>query len=145
MKITKKKIIDYTLITLLFLFLNVGGIIFFIFINIVNLSVDEDKSIELLSKILTSKILTDNPYITDEVFNELKTQIGIVIQYIKSGAGNLYDTLASKEKIYLGFASLFGVVSSIGFTFKLIGSKIEDVKDIARHKKRKEIDSLEII
>lgn len=132
MKITKKKIIDYTLITLLFLFLNVGGIIFFIFINIVNLSVDEDKSIELLSK-----ILTDNP--------ELKTQIDIVIQYINRGAGNLYDTLASKEKIYLGFASLFGVVSSIGFTFKLIGSKIEDVKDIARHKKRKEIDSLEII
>lgn len=132
MKITKKKIIDYTLITLLFLFLNVGGIIFFIFINIVNLSVDEKKSIELLSK-----ILTDNP--------ELKTQIDIVIQYINRGAGNLYDTLASKEKIYLGFASLFGVVSSIGFTFKLIGSKIEDVKDIARHKKRKEIDSLEII
>lgn len=130
--INKKKIIDYTLITLLFLFLNVGGIIFFIFINIVNLSVDEDKSIELLSK-----ILTDNP--------ELKTQIDIVIQYINRGAGNLYDTLASKEKIYLGFASLFGVVSSIGFTFKLIGSKIEDVKDIARHKKRKEIDSLEII
>lgn len=90
------------------------------------------KSIELLSK-----ILTDNP--------ELKTQIDIVIQYINRGAGNLYDTLASKEKIYLGFASLFGVVSSIGFTFKLIGSKIEDVKDIARHKKRKEIDSLEII
>ena len=132
MKITKKKIIDYTLITLLFLFLNVGGIIFFIFINIVNLSVDEKKSIVLLSK-----ILTDNP--------ELKTQIDIVIQYINRGAGNLYDTLASKEKIYLGFASLFGVVSSIGFTFKLIGSKIEDVKDIARHKKRKEIDSLEII
>lgn len=132
MKITKKKIIDYTLITLLFLFLNVGGIVFFVFINIVNESVDEKKSIELLSE-----ILTDNP--------ELKTQIGIVIQYIKSGAGNLYDTLASKEKIYLGFASLFGVVSSIGFTFKLIGSKIEDVKDIARHKKRKEIDSLEII
>lgn len=132
MKITKKKIIDYTLITLLFLFLNVGGIIFFIFINIVNLSVDEKKSIELLSK-----ILTDNP--------ELKTQIDIVIQNINRGAGNLYDTLASKEKIYLGFASLFGVVSSIGFTFKLIGSKIEDVKDIARHKKRKEIDSLEII
>ena len=132
MKITKKKIIDYTLITLLFLYLNVGGIIFFIFINIVNLSVDEKKSIELLSK-----ILTDNP--------ELKTQIDIVIQYINRGAGNLYDTLASKEKIYLGFASLFGVVSSIGFTFKLIGSKIEDVKDIARHKKRKEIDSLEII
>lgn len=132
MKITKKKIIDYTLITLLFLFLNVGGIIFFVFINIVNLSVDEKKSIELLSK-----ILTDNP--------ELKTQIDIVIQYINRGAGNLYDTLASKEKIYLGFASLFGVVSSIGFTFKLIGSKIEDVKDIARHKKRKEIDSLEII
>lgn len=130
--INKKKIIDYTLITLLFLFLNVGGIIFFIFINIVNLSVDEEKSIELLSK-----ILTDNP--------ELKTQIDIVIQYIDRGAGNLYDTLASKEKIYLGFASLFGVVSSIGFTFKLIGSKIEDVKDIARHKKRKEIDSLEII
>lgn len=130
--INKKKIIDYTLITLLFLFLNVGGIIFFIFINIVNLSVDEEKSIELLSK-----ILTDNP--------ELKTQIDIVIQYINRGAGNLYDTLASKEKIYLGFASLFGVVSSIGFTFKLIGSKIEDVKDIARHKKRKEIDSLEII
>lgn len=130
--INKKKIIDYTLITLLFLFLNVGGIIFFIFINIVNLSVDEKKSIELLSK-----ILTDNP--------ELKTQIDIVIQYINRGAGNLYDTLASKEKIYLGFASLFGVVSSIGFTFKLIGSKIEDVKDIARHKKRKEIDSLEII
>lgn len=140
MKITKKKIIDYTLITLLFLFLNVGGIIFFIFINIVNLSVDEKKSIELLSK-----ILTENPYITDEVFNELKTQIDIVIQNINRGAGNLYDTLASKEKIYLGFASLFGVVSSIGFTFKLIGSKIEDVKDIARHKKRKEIDSLEII
>lgn len=132
MKITKKKIIDYTLITLLFLFLNVGGIIFFIFINIVNESVDEKKSIELLSE-----ILTDNP--------ELKTQIDIVIQYINRGAGNLYDTLASKEKIYLGFASLFGVVSSIGFTFKLIGSKIEDVKDIARHKKRKEIDSLEII
>lgn len=132
MKITKKKIIDYTLITLLFLFLNVGGIIFFIFINIVKESVDEKKSIELLSK-----ILTDNP--------ELKTQIDIVIQYINRGAGNLYDTLASKEKIYLGFASLFGVVSSIGFTFKLIGSKIEDVKDIARHKKRKEIDSLEII
>lgn len=132
MKITKKKIIDYTLITLLFLFLNIGGIVFFVFINIVNESVDEKKSIELLSE-----ILTDNP--------ELKTQIGIVIQYIKSGAGNLYDTLASKEKIYLGFASLFGVVSSIGFTFKLIGSKIEDVKDIARHKKRKEIDSLEII
>ena len=132
MKITKKKIIDYTLITLLFLFLNVGGIVFFVFINIVNLSVDEKKSIELLSK-----ILTDNP--------ELKTQIDIVIQYINRGAGNLYDTLASKEKIYLGFASLFGVVSSIGFTFKLIGSKIEDVKDIARHKKRKEIDSLEII
>ena len=130
--INKKKLIDYTLITLLFLFLNVGGIIFFIFINIVNLSVDEKKSIELLSK-----ILTDNP--------ELKTQIDIVIQYINRGAGNLYDTLASKEKIYLGFASLFGVVSSIGFTFKLIGSKIEDVKDIARHKKRKEIDSLEII
>ena len=130
--INKKKIIDYTLITLLFLFLNVGGIIFFIFINIVNLSVDEKKSIELLSK-----ILTDNP--------ELKTQIDILIQYINRGAGNLYDTLASKEKIYLGFASLFGVVSSIGFTFKLIGSKIEDVKDIARHKKRKEIDSLEII
>lgn len=130
--INKKKIIDYTLITLLFLFLNVGGIIFFIFINIVNLSVDEKKSIELLSK-----ILTDNP--------ELKTQIDIVIQNINRGAGNLYDTLASKEKIYLGFASLFGVVSSIGFTFKLIGSKIEDVKDIARHKKRKEIDSLEII
>ena len=130
--INKKKIIDYTLITLLFLFLNIGGIIFFIFINIVNLSVDEKKSIELLSK-----ILTDNP--------ELKTQIDIVIQYINRGAGNLYDTLASKEKIYLGFASLFGVVSSIGFTFKLIGSKIEDVKDIARHKKRKEIDSLEII
>ena len=130
--INKKKIIDYTLITLLFLFLNVGGIIFFIFINIVNESVDEKKSIELLSK-----ILTDNP--------ELKTQIDIVIQYINRGAGNLYDTLASKEKIYLGFASLFGVVSSIGFTFKLIGSKIEDVKDIARHKKRKEIDSLEII
>ena len=127
-----KKIIVYTLITLLFLFLNVGGIIFFIFINIVHLSVDEKKSIELLSK-----ILTDNP--------ELKTQIDIVIQYINRGAGNLYDTLASKEKIYLGFASLFGVVSSIGFTFKLIGSKIEDVKDIARHKKRKEIDSLEII
>lgn len=41
--INKKKIIDYTLITLLFLFLNVGGIIFFIFINIVNLSVDEKK------------------------------------------------------------------------------------------------------
>ena len=39
--INKKKIIDYTLITLLFLFLNVGGIIFFIFINIVNLSVDD--------------------------------------------------------------------------------------------------------
>lgn len=132
MKITKKKIIDYTLITLLFLFLNIGGIVFFVFINIVNLSVDEKKSIELLSK-----ILTDNP--------ELKTQIDIVIQYINRGAGNLYDTLASKEKIYLGFASLFGVVSSIGFTFKLIGSKIEDVKDIARHKKRKEIDSLEII
>lgn len=130
MKITKKKIIDYTLITLLFLFLNVGGIIFFIFINIVNLSVDEEKSIEILKSI-------DNP--------ELKTQIDIVIQYINRGAGNLYDTLASKEKIYLGFASLFGVVSSIGFTFKLIGSKIEDVKDIARHKKRKEIDSLEII
>lgn len=130
--INKKKIIDYTLITLLFLFLNVGGIIFFIFINIVNLSVDEEKSIELLRE-----ILTDNP--------ELKTQIDIVIQYINRGAGNLYDTLASKEKIYLGFASLFGVVSSIGFTFKLIGSKIEDVKDIARHKKRKEIDSLEII
>lgn len=135
MKITKKKIIDYTLITLLFLFLNVGGIIFFIFINIVNLSVDEKKSIELLSK-----ILTDN-----NVAPELKTQIDIVIQNINRGAGNLYDTLASKEKIYLGFASLFGVVSSIGFTFKLIGSKIEDVKDIARHKKRKEIDSLEII
>ena len=132
MKITKKKIIDYTLITLLFLFLNVGGIVFFVFINIVNESVDEKKSIELLSE-----ILTDNP--------ELETQIDIVIQYIKRGAGNLYDTLASKEKIYLGFASLFGVVSSIGFTFKLIGSKIEDVKDIARHKKRKEIDSLEII
>ena len=132
MKITKKKIIDYTLITLPFLFLNIGGIVFFVFINIVNLSVDEKKSIELLSK-----ILTDNP--------ELKTQIDIVIQYINRGAGNLYDTLASKEKIYLGFASLFGVVSSIGFTFKLIGSKIEDVKDIARHKKRKEIDSLEII
>ena len=132
MKINKKKIIDYTLITLLFLFLNIGGIVFFVFINIVNLSVDEKKSIELLSK-----ILTDNP--------ELKTQIDIVIQYINRGAGNLYDTLASKEKIYLGFASLFGVVSSIGFTFKLIGSKIEDVKDIARHKKRKEIDSLEII
>lgn len=128
--INKKKIIDYTLITLLFLFLNVGGIIFFIFINIVNLSVDEEKSIEILKSI-------DNP--------ELKTQIDIVIQYINRGAGNLYDTLASKEKIYLGFASLFGVVSSIGFTFKLIGSKIEDVKDIARHKKRKEIDSLEII
>lgn len=134
MKITKKKIIDYTLITLLFLFLNVGGIIFFIFINIVNLSVDEEKSIELLREILAG---TDNPV--------LKTQIGIVIQNIDRGAGNLYDTLASKEKIYLGFASLFGVVSSIGFTFKLIGSKIEDVKDIARHKKRKEIDSLEII
>lgn len=132
MKINKKKIIDYTLITLLFLFLNIGGIVFFVFINIVNLSVDEKKSIELLSK-----ILTDNP--------ELKTQIDIVIQYINRGAGNLYDTLASKEKIYLGFASLFGVVSSIGFTFKLIGSKIEDVKDITRHKKRKEIDSLEII
>lgn len=132
--INKKKIIDYTLITLLFLFLNVGGIIFFIFINIVNLSVDEEKSIELLSEILAG---TDNPV--------LKTQIDIVIQYINRGAGNLYDTLASKEKIYLGFASLFGVVSSIGFTFKLIGSKIEDVKDIARHKKRKEIDSLEII
>ena len=132
MNLTKKKIIDYTLITLLFLFLNIGGIVFFVFINIVNLSVDEKKSIELLSK-----ILTDNP--------ELKTQIDIVIQYINRGAGNLYDTLASKEKIYLGFASLFGVVSSIGFTFKLIGSKIEDVKDIARHKKRKEIDSLEII
>lgn len=132
MKITKKKIIDYTLITLLFLFLNIGGIVFFVFINIVNESVDEKKSIELLSE-----ILTDNP--------ELETQIDIVIQYIKRGAGNLYDTLASKEKIYLGFASLFGVVSSIGFTFKLIGSKIEDVKDIARHKKRKEIDSLEII
>lgn len=128
--INKKKIIDYTLITLLFLFLNVGGIIFFIFINIVNLSVDEEKSIEILKSI-------DNP--------ELKTQIDIVIQNINRGAGNLYDTLASKEKIYLGFASLFGVVSSIGFTFKLIGSKIEDVKDIARHKKRKEIDSLEII
>lgn len=139
MKITKKKIIDYTLITLLFLFLNVGGIIFFIFINIVNLSVDEKKSIELLSKILTDNeiIIKDNPV--------LKTQIDIVIQNINRGAGNLYDTLASKEKIYLGFASLFGVVSSIGFTFKLIGSKIEDVKDIARHKKRKEIDSLEII
>lgn len=132
MKITKKKIIDYTLITLLFLFLNIGGIVFFVFINIVNESVDEKKSIELLSE-----ILTDNP--------ELETQIDNVIQYIKRGAGNLYDTLASKEKIYLGFASLFGVVSSIGFTFKLIGSKIEDVKDIARHKKRKEIDSLEII
>lgn len=130
--INKKKIIDYTLITLLFLFLNVGGIVFFVFINIVNESVDEKKSIELLSE-----ILTDNP--------ELETQIDIVIQYINRGAGNLYDTLASKEKIYLGFASLFGVVSSIGFTFKLIGSKIEDVKDIARHKKRKEIDSLEII
>ena len=139
MKITKKKIIDYTLITLLFLFLNVGGIIFFIFINIVNLSVDEEKSIALLNKILTDNeiIIKDNPV--------LKTQIDIVIQYINRGAGNLYDTLASKEKIYLGFASLFGVVSSIGFTFKLIGSKIEDVKDIARHKKRKEIDSLEII
>lgn len=139
MKITKKKIIDYTLITLLFLFLNVGGIIFFIFINIVNLSVDEEKSIALLNKILTDNeiIIKDNPV--------LKTQIDIVIQNINRGAGNLYDTLASKEKIYLGFASLFGVVSSIGFTFKLIGSKIEDVKDIARHKKRKEIDSLEII
>lgn len=137
--INKKKIIDYTLITLLFLFLNVGGIIFFIFINIVNLSVDEEKSIALLNKILTDNeiIIKDNPV--------LKTQIDIVIQNINRGAGNLYDTLASKEKIYLGFASLFGVVSSIGFTFKLIGSKIEDVKDIARHKKRKEIDSLEII
>ena len=135
----KKKILDYTLITLLFLFLNVGGIIFFIFINIVNLSVDEEKSIALLNKILTDNeiIIKDNPV--------LKTQIDIVIQNINRGAGNLYDTLASKEKIYLGFASLFGVVSSIGFTFKLIGSKIEDVKDIARHKKRKEIDSLEII
>ena len=61
MKITKKKIIDYTLITLLFLFLNIGGIVFFVFINIVNESVDEKKSIELLSE-----ILTDNP--------ELKTQ-----------------------------------------------------------------------
>lgn len=142
MKITKKKIIDYTLITLLFLFLNVGGIIFFIFINIVNLSVDEDKSIELLRKILTDyPELTDNP----ELKTQIETQIEIVIQNINRGAGNLYDTLASKEKIYLGFASLFGVVSSIGFTFKLIGSKIEDVKDIARHKKRKEIDSLEII
>lgn len=49
--INKKKIIDYTLITLLFLFLNVGGIIFFIFINIVNLSVDEEKSIALLNNI----------------------------------------------------------------------------------------------
>ena len=137
--INKKKIIDYTLITLLFLFLNVGGIIFFIFINIVNLSVDEEKSIALLNKILPDNeiIIKDNPV--------LKTQIDIVIQNINRGAGNLYDTLASKEKIYLGFASLFGVVSSIGFTFKLIGSKIEDVKDIARHKKRKEIDSLEII
>lgn len=140
--INKKKIIDYTLITLLFLFLNVGGIIFFIFINIVNLSVDEDKSIELLNKILTDyPELTDNP----ELKTQIETQIDIVIQNINRGAGNLYDTLASKEKIYLGFASLFGVVSSIGFTFKLIGSKIEDVKDIARHKKRKEIDSLEII
>lgn len=142
MKITKKKIIDYTLITLLFLFLNVGGIIFFIFINIVNESVDEKKSIELLSKILGE---IDNLELDEIILSRIKTQIDIVIQNINRGAGNLYDTLASKEKIYLGFASLFGVVSSIGFTFKLIGSKIEDVKDIARHKKRKEIDSLEII
>ena len=140
--INKKKIIDYTLITLLFLFLNVGGIIFFIFINIVNESVDEKKSIELLSKILGE---IDNLELDEIILSRIKTQIDIVIQNINRGAGNLYDTLASKEKIYLGFASLFGVVSSIGFTFKLIGSKIEDVKDIARHKKRKEIDSLEII
>lgn len=142
MKITKKKIIDYTLITLLFLFLNVGGIIFFIFINIVNESVDEKKSIELL-RIILGEI--DNLELDEIILSRIKTQIDIVIQNINRGAGNLYDTLASKEKIYLGFASLFGVVSSIGFTFKLIGSKIEDVKDIARHKKRKEIDSLEII
>lgn len=132
MKITKKKIIDYTLITLLFLFLNVGGIIFFIFINIVNSSVDELKTIEILKG-----IIENNP--------DLETLLNQSIQLIERGSGSLYDTLATKEKIYLGFATLFGVVSSIGFTFKLIGSKIEDVKDIARHKKRKEIDSLEII
>lgn len=130
--INKKKIIDYTLITLLFLFLNVGGIIFFIFINIVNLSVDELKTIEILKG-----IIENNP--------DLETLLNQSIQLIERGSGSLYDTLATKEKIYLGFATLFGVVSSIGFTFKLIGSKIEDVKDIARHKKRKEIDSLEII
>lgn len=132
MKITKKKIIDYTLITLLFLFLNVGGIVFFVFINIVNSSVDELKTIEILKG-----IIENNP--------DLETLLNQSIQLIERGSGSLYDTLATKEKIYLGFASLFGVVSSIGFTFKLIGSKIEDVKDIARHKKRKEIDSLEII
>ena len=142
MKITKKKIIDYTLITLLFLFLNVGGIIFFIFINIVNESVDEKKSIELLSKILGE---IDNLELDEIILSRIKTQIDIVIQNINRGAGNLYDTLARKEKIYLGFSSLFGVVSSIGYTYKLIGWKNEDVIHIACHKKRKEINRLEII